>query len=634
MKRYLLLILCLCIFIPSCSRPDQIEESKNAFRVNLKRIDNERSGIFSGFYFDEEDVTKTLKKYMVELPDPFPAEAELGYFYGGPIYAIKQKIPGKSTIKLTLDTNANFDLTDDDILELSHVEGSEGASEITLARHFSDPEPRTEWLPYLIWYDESKDRNGQLHESVYIQTNYKFSGEFHIENQPYILDLVDGDARGRFIREKLVNVYIRIKEKDDPKPSRGGRLFELYEIENAFYEIKEFAEDGSWIDFIKSPLPTAALGKLAPDMELIDMDGNTFKLSDYRGKLLLLDFWPSWCKPCVAQFTEIKKILQNYKDQSLAVIGINIDKESRLEQARKVIADYQLPWPHVMEGKGEFIPIYQVYGRLPERMNSFPAYVAIDKQGIARYASNDFKKMTRFLQAHFADDTEGIHTLFIPLADSLTLKAKEPAAIDFSGEKVQKYLELNQTKMPENLPQETRIGLMSNGTLLASNPGSSADNVRIIIDSDRDFDLTNNEAQEIPVVNKPNPDKTDAQDIQIIITYESSARSFYPYSFFAKSIPGNDSPDILFFGFEQTFSGSFYEGDLEYQIEITDPTPDLLFTKEDMSNPDILKLKIKKGNKWELVHQGSQKIPIGDHLYRLHFVSDDGHLVELEREKQ
>ncbi|MCJ7580085.1 MAG: hypothetical protein MUP98_06070, partial [Candidatus Aminicenantes bacterium] len=210
----------------------------------------------------------------------------------------------------------------------------------------------------------------------------------------------------------------------------------------------------------------------------------------------------------------------------------------------------------------------------------------------------------------------------------------QPSRIDFSVERIQQYLELNKVTFPENLPQETRMGLMSNGTLLSSSPGSSADSVSILIDSDRDFDLTNNEAQEIPVVEKSNPEKTDAKNIQIIITYESSARSFYPYSFFATPVQNSGSSDILFFGFEQTFSGSFYEGDQEYQIEITDPTPDLLFTKEDQLTPDILKLKIKKDSKWELVYQGTQNIPIGDHLYRIHFVSDDGNLIELEKINQ
>jgi len=633
MKRILVLFLGFSIFMPVFSGPVQIAKNKNVFRVTLSRVDNVKSGVFNGFRFDKDDVAEVVQKYPVKLPEPLPADSQLGYFYGGPIYAIKQKVPGESKIKLILDTNANFDLTDDDVLELPNVEKSEEATQVKIARRFADPPPRTEWLPYLIWYRESKGRNGQVRESVYIQENYRFTGEFRLGNKVYTLDLVDADARGRFIREKLVNVFIHLKVKDDKKPSRGHRLFELIQIENSLYEIKDFAEDGSWIDFIKTPLPTAALGKPAPDMELTDTTGRNFRLSDYRGKLLLLDLWPSWCKPCVAEFTEIKKIFQKYKDRSFAVIGINIDEATRLEQARKVIADHQIPWPQVMEGKGEFIPVYQVYARLPERMNSFPAYVAIDRQGIARYATNDFRKMARFLEASFADETDGTDTLFIPLADATTVPAKEPASIDFSSKKVQKFLDSHPAKLPDNLLQGARIGVMSNGTLFISSPGTSADNVRIIVDSDRDFDLTNNEVQEIPVLDKPNPDRSEAKNIQIIITYASDARSFYPYAFFAKPVPGRDSLDILFFGYQQTFSGSIYEGDREYQIELIDPTPDLLFTEEDMSRPNILKLKIKRDGEWAVVHQGTGKIPIGDHLYCLCFVSDDGHLVELEREK-
>lgn len=633
MKRILALFLGFLIFMPAFSRPVQAIKNKNAFRVTLSRIDNKKSGVFHGFIFDKEDVEKVIEKYPVKLPEPLPADAQLGYFYGGPIYAIKQKIPGESFIKLILDTNANFDLTDDAVLELSTVEKSDEGILVKIARPFAGPPPRTEWLPYHIWYMESKGRDGQVRESVYIRDNYRFTGEFRLGNKVYELHLIDGDARGRFIREKLVNVYIHLKVKDDQKPSKGGRLFELIQIENSLYEVKGFAEDGTWIDFIKSPLPSAALGKAAPDMELTDTSGRNFRLSDYQGKLLLLDFWPSWCKPCVAEFAEIKKTLQKYEGQPFAVIGINIDEAARLEQARKVIADHQLPWPQVMEGKGRFIPVYQVYGRLPERMNSFPAYVAIDRQGIARYATNDFKKMARFLAASFTDKTEGADTLFVPLADATTVPAKKPASIDFSREKVQTFLRSHTVKMPENLPQEARMGVMSNGTFLAASPGSSADRVRIIIDSDRDFDLTNNEALEIPVVDKPNPGKSDAKDIQIIITYASNARSFYPYSFFAKPVPGGSSPDILFFGYQQTFCGSLYEGDREFQIELFDPTPDLLFTEKDMSRPDILKLKIKRDGEWVVVHQGTRKIPIGDRLYRLSYVSDDGNLVELEREK-
>jgi hypothetical protein len=310
MKRHAMIVfvfLCLTLlFIWSAQTVDNPE----AFRVNLSRVDNVKSGVLHGFIFEKDKVAETVQKYPIKLPKLVSEDAQLGYFYGGPIFAIKQKVPGESKIKLILDTNANFDLTDDDVLVLPNVEKSEEASLVKIARHFAGPPARTERLPYFIWYRESKGRNGQVREDVCIKHNYKFTGEFRLGNKDYIFDLVDGDARGRFIREKLVNVFIFLKAKDEKKSLGGHRFFELIQIENSFYEVKDFAEDGSWIDFIKSPLPTAALGKAAPDMELKDTAGQNFRLSDYRGKLLLLDFWPSWCKPCVAEFAEIKKIVK------------------------------------------------------------------------------------------------------------------------------------------------------------------------------------------------------------------------------------------------------------------------------------------------------------------------------------
>jgi peroxiredoxin len=574
-------------------RTTETTENPNAFRVNLKRIDNQKSSVFSGFYFDEKDVAEAIRKYPVKLPQPMPADAKLGYFYGGPIYAVLQKTPGQSKIRLTMDVNANFDLSDDPVLELAPIEKMEDGTIVKIARHFGGVSPRTEWLPYRIGYRERKGRDGKVEDIINISAEYEFEGDFRLKNRDYKLQLMDGDARGRFIREKLVNVIFRIKLKGDEKPGQGHRFFELIPIEDSLYEVKDFAEDGSWIDFIKSPLPPAALGKAAPDMELTDTTGRKFRLSDYKGKLLLLDFWPSWCQPCVAEFADIKKILQQYEGRPLAVIGINIDEAARLEQARKVVADYKLSWPQVMDGKGEFIPVYQVYGRLPEHMNSFPAYVAIDQQGIARYATNDFKKMARFLGAHFASENMATDSFFIPLTETKSSFAKEPSAVDFTRAKVDNFLRVHPAKIPQDLPAEARIGIMSNGTLLIASPGSSQETIRLIVDSERDFDLMKDKAQEIPVVRKPNVDKSDAKDIQIITTYESGGRSFFPFSFFAKPTQDGGPPDIFVFGFQRTLCGSFYEGSKEYQIEVTDPTPDLLFTEEDMSRPDILKLNLK-----------------------------------------
>ena len=277
-------------------------------------MDDQLSSGWTGFYFDEKDVTEELQKYPVKLPEPMPPNAKLGYFYGGPIYAILQKVPDQTKIRLTIDANANLDLTDDSALDLTPSDNWEDGVIVKFARRFDGPQPRTEWLPYKIGYSVYTNREGKSEDSISISSDYFFEGAFGLNNKDYVLTLDDGRfSRGRFIREKLVNVFLAIRIKDSKEPTQGRRFFELIPLEDALYEVKDFAEDGSWIGLQKSNLPPAAMGKPAPDMELTDTTGRKFKLSDYKDKVLLLDFWPSWCVPCVAQFDEIKKTFSNTK---------------------------------------------------------------------------------------------------------------------------------------------------------------------------------------------------------------------------------------------------------------------------------------------------------------------------------
>jgi cytochrome c biogenesis protein CcmG/thiol:disulfide interchange protein DsbE len=67
--------------------------------------------------------------------------------------------------------------------------------------------------------------------------------------------------------------------------------------------------------------------KLAPDFALKDVNGHTVKLSDYRGKVVLLDFWATWCGPCQIEIPWFKEFEQQNKDRGFAVIGVAMDEE-------------------------------------------------------------------------------------------------------------------------------------------------------------------------------------------------------------------------------------------------------------------------------------------------------------------
>lgn len=63
----------------------------------------------------------------------------------------------------------------------------------------------------------------------------------------------------------------------------------------------------------------------APNFKGIDIQGNTVQLADYKGKYLLLDFWATWCHPCMAKVPFLKKIRNKYPESKLAMVGINLD---------------------------------------------------------------------------------------------------------------------------------------------------------------------------------------------------------------------------------------------------------------------------------------------------------------------
>lgn len=88
--------------------------------------------------------------------------------------------------------------------------------------------------------------------------------------------------------------------------------------------------------------PVGALdkGQSAPEIGLSDLDGKPVKLSALRGKVVLVDFWASWCGPCRESLPVLNELAKTYRDKGLVVVGVNIDKTPEL--ARAFLAKHKL----------------------------------------------------------------------------------------------------------------------------------------------------------------------------------------------------------------------------------------------------------------------------------------------------
>ncbi len=90
------------------------------------------------------------------------------------------------------------------------------------------------------------------------------------------------------------------------------------------------------------------IGQLAPDFVLYNEERNPVKLSDFKGKYILVDFWASWCHPCRAENPNLLGQYQLYKDKNFEILGVSIDVEKNWDKWIKAIKEDQLTWPQVV----------------------------------------------------------------------------------------------------------------------------------------------------------------------------------------------------------------------------------------------------------------------------------------------
>ena len=108
---------------------------------------------------------------------------------------------------------------------------------------------------------------------------------------------------------------------------------------------------------------TSDQAKAAPAFQLKDLQGRRIRLSDYKGKVVLINFWATWCSPCQAEMPELVKLQREYASRGLQVISITCPPE-RKEQVRRVVRKFRLNYP-VLFGTREMTRLYEAEDVLP-----------------------------------------------------------------------------------------------------------------------------------------------------------------------------------------------------------------------------------------------------------------------------
>jgi len=116
----------------------------------------------------------------------------------------------------------------------------------------------------------------------------------------------------------------------------------------------------------------------APDFSLPSIDGKIVRLSDYEGKVVILDFWATWCRPCVMEMPSFVQLKKKYSGQPFAVIGVDLDRRVSKEGIKSFLKSHNINYTIVM---GMSDPsVLDRFGGIP----AIPTTFIIDKNGYIR----------------------------------------------------------------------------------------------------------------------------------------------------------------------------------------------------------------------------------------------------------
>jgi peroxiredoxin len=125
-----------------------------------------------------------------------------------------------------------------------------------------------------------------------------------------------------------------------------------------------------------SSSPSPREGFFAPDFTLDTLQGEQVKLSDLRGKIVLVNFWTTWCPPCRAETPALETSYKSYKDSDVVILGVNLTDQDSLKDVESFVQEFGLTYPILLDRDGAVGILYQLSG--------LPTTFFISREGIIR----------------------------------------------------------------------------------------------------------------------------------------------------------------------------------------------------------------------------------------------------------
>ncbi len=329
------------------------------------------------------DLTGSCFLQGVRLTTDVPDELSELDFEGTTLYGVIPLAGGSFPIAIDLRSEGAFLFTDPNQTGMLEEIAWEGMSpdgsylaRVVVHIYYKEAAP-TPYRLFLIW-------NPQFPIVLTYCRGAYYGGLVTLDGVTHRLAILDDDTDGRYDDLESGALFIDVDQNGSLLTTMDSHeqygLDEPFNIDGIVYRVVAVAADGSQIeieesdDWVEEKLPLE-VGHPAPTFAVTDTRGQEVALDALKGQVVLLDFWASWCEPCIAELPTIKAIVDELAADGVTVLGINLDRsEASLNQA---VSHYGLTYQQIYDGEDEAISsLYRIVG--------VPMSYVVDHDGIIR----------------------------------------------------------------------------------------------------------------------------------------------------------------------------------------------------------------------------------------------------------